>query len=161
MDLSFDIRGYLKPAGKNKINERNFRERFVDPFEEASSRRELYNGFMRYNTDLKNLLDNENYAQWVDGSFVSRKPNPKDIDLVNLIEYQLVDTYESELRHFINEAGKQAYGIDGYIVRIYPEHHEYYARTELTLAYWKDWFSMSRRNRRKQRFPKGFVEIDY
>ena len=161
MECSFDIRGYLKPAGKNKISEEDFLENFIHPFEEGSSRKELYDGFVRYNSGLKSLLSDQKYFQWIDGSFISTKVNPRDIDLVNLIDYQLVDAHEAELKRFINESGKREYGIDGYIVKVYPIDHRYYVRTKLTLAYWSDWFSTSRKNRRKQRFPKGFVEIEY
>jgi hypothetical protein len=161
MELSFDIRGYLKPYGKNNIDQNRFREEFVDPFDEESTRKKLYEGLSRYNDDLKNLLGNHRYAQWVDGSFISTKINPMDIDLVNLIDHQLVENFENELKNFVSRKGRELYGIDGYILRIYPEGHPKYVRTKSDLAYWENWFSKSKMTRRKQRFPKGFVELEF
>jgi hypothetical protein len=161
MEFSFDIRGYLKPYGKNTISEEDLKEGFVDPFDEDSTRRRLYEGYVKYNSDLKGLLKDQKYLQWVDGSFISTRINPRDIDLVNLIDHKLVDTYQDELQQFINRLGKEKYGIDGYIVRIYPEGHKNYIRTKSDLIYWENWFSKSKLNRRKQRFAKGFVELEF
>ena len=109
----------------------------------------------------KVVLNNQQCTQWIDGSFISTKIDPRDIDLVNLIDFRLVDRYEKEMMAFIKRAGKENYGIDGYIIKIYPSGHEKFARTKSDLIYWQNWFSISRRNRRKQRFPKGFVEINF
>lgn len=161
MEFSFDIRGYLKPYGKNRIKGEDLKTGFVDPFEENSSRKKLYDGYVRYNSELKELLSSKKYVQWIDGSFISTQINPRDIDLVNLIDYRLIDNYEKELHRFINHEGKEKYGVDGYIVRIYPEGHKNHIRTKSDLIYWENWFSMSRINRRKQRFSKGFVELEF
>ena len=161
MEFSFDIKGYLKPYGKNKIGKDDLKTGFVDPFDEGSSRKRLYQGYLEYNSDLKKLLRGQKYVQWIDGSFVSTQINPRDIDLVNLIDYKLVNTYEKELKDFTNRSSKERYGVDGYIVRIYPEGHENYVRTKSDLIYWENWFSKSRINRRRQRFSKGFVELEF
>ena len=161
MEFSFDIRGHLKPYGKNRIEEKELKKHFVDPFNGSSTRKKLYEGFLRYNADLQQLLNNQHYVQWINGSFISTKINPRDIDLVNLIDYKLVSTYETELKRFTTSLGKEEYGVDGYIVKVYPEEHKEYMRMESTLIYWQNWFSTSRRNRSKKRFPKGFVESDH
>lgn len=161
MDFSFDIRGYLKPYGKNTVNTYTLKTGFVDPFDEDSSRKRLHEGHVKYNADLKRLLNGQSYVQWVDGSFISTQINPQDIDLVNLIDYKLINTCEEELKQFINRSAKEEYGVDAYIVRIYPEGHDKYIRTKSDLIYCENWFSMSRKNRRKQRFPKGFVELNF
>jgi len=41
MDLSFDIRGYLKPHEKIQLSLNEFKENFVDPFDENSRRHEI------------------------------------------------------------------------------------------------------------------------
>lgn len=61
MEFSFDIRGYLKPSGKNKSNLVDFRENLVEPFEEDSSRIKLYEGFLKYNEELKAVLQGQKY----------------------------------------------------------------------------------------------------
>ena len=161
MKFSFDIRGHLSPYGKNEVDPEDFKAVFVDPFEANSSRHKLYEGFLSYNQDLKALLAPQKYVQWVDGSFISTKINPRDIDVVNLIEVNLVEQYEQELSRFTAHEGKRNYGIDGYVIRIYPEGHPKYVRTQSDLVYWEHWFSHSRMNRAKKRFLKGFVEIKW
>jgi len=161
MEFNFDIRGHLKPYGKNVIKVENLKESFVDVFDESSSRKRLYENYVKYNTDLKRLLNNHKFYQWINGSFISSKVNPRDIDIVNFIDYKLVRTQEKELQRFINHEGKAEFGIDGYIVRIYPEAHKNFIRTKSDLIYWENWFSMSMKNRRKQRYPKGFVELEF
>ncbi len=160
MEFSFDIRGYLKPYGKNKITLQELETEFVAPFDETSTRHQLYTGYVHYNKNLKALLKNQAYTQWIDGSFITNKINPKDIDLVNLIDHELIVQYEKELKEFLNERSKENYGIDGYVIRIYPKRHEKYIRTQSDLLYWEHWFSQSRKNRKKQRFSKGFVELE-
>jgi len=161
MEFTFDIRGYLKPYGKNTIEATDLKTGFIDPFDERSSRLRLYNCYMQYNSDLKGLLNNQKYSQWIDGSFISTQTNPNDIDLVNLIDYRLIDAHQEELKRFITQQSKDKYEIDSYIVKLYPENHENYIRTQSDLLYWESWFGLSRRNRRRQRFPKGFVELEF
>ncbi|MEM7654760.1 MAG: hypothetical protein AAF399_01420 [Bacteroidota bacterium] len=107
----------------------------MEPFKADSTRHQLFQGYVRYNKDLKALLGNIRYTQWVDGSFISTKVNPRDIDLVSLIDHDLVDQYEVELERFAKQSSKDTYGVDGYIVRIYPEGHSHYVRTQSDLIY--------------------------
>ena len=109
MDFSFDIRGYLKPYGKNEIKKEDLKTGFVDPFDEASSRKRLYQGYLKYNEDLQSLLNGQKYIQWIDGSFISTQINPRDIDLVSLIDYRFIEKYELELKRFLNKQGKDNY----------------------------------------------------
>ena len=161
MKFSFDIRGYLEPYGKNNSDLESLKNNLVDGIANSESRQKLYEGYLKYNEDLKALLGDQRYTQWIDGSFVSNKINPKDIDLVNLIDHKLVEQYEHELGRFIMLEGKKIYGVDGYIVTIYPEGHPKYVLTQSDLVYWESWFSKSRKNVKKQRHPKGFLELEF
>lgn len=161
MKFSFDIRGYLEPHEKIETDLDSFKENLVDGITNSKTRQKLYEGYLKYNEDLKLLLKGQQYTQWVDGSFVSNKINPKDVDLVNLIDHELVDKFEIELNQFIKFNSKDRYGVDGYILRIYPQGHPKYVRTQSDLVYWETWFSKSKINRRKQRFPKGFLELKF
>lgn len=116
---------------------------------------------MRYCEDLNELLNTPKYVQWIDGSFISTQINPKDIDMVSLIDYELIESYEGELQEFVTKEAKNQYGVDVYIVKMYPEDHKNHIRTKSDMIYWENWFGQTRRNRRKQRFAKGFVEIKF
>lgn len=161
MEFSFDIRGYLKPYGRNKTDLNLLQSLFVAKKADSETRGKLYEGYLRYNEDLKNLLSGKKYSQWVDGSFISNKLNPRDIDLVNLLDHRLVEEYEEGLKSFIMGIGKETYGVDGYVIVIYPEAHPKCIRTRSDLVYWEHWFGKSRKERRKQRCPKGFLELAF
>lgn len=159
--FSFDVRGYLVPEGGNESNVSELKKWFVDPFGEDSTRKELFKGFIKYNDDLKSLLSGQSYEQWIDGSFISQKVNPKDIDLVSFIDYEEVERLEKELEIFIKSQGKSNYGVDGYVVRIYPEGHPNFVRTQSDKVYWRHWFSTTKPDRRKKRYGKGYVKIKF
>lgn len=113
------------------------RQEFVIPFDETSTRHQLYIGYLHYNKGLKELLDIQNCIQWINGSFISTRVNPNDIDVVNLLDYRLVERYEKQLKSFINSQSREKYGVDAYIVKLYPIGHEKYIRTKSDLLYWE------------------------
>ena len=59
---------------------------FSDETETNSRRKWLLAEYKRYYKDFRTVLG-EDFHQWLGGSFVSRKPEPSDIDVVNLIAY--------------------------------------------------------------------------
>ena len=89
MDFNFDIRGYLKPEGKNNCSFSEIQSNLVDPFELESTRYNLFENLIQYNHELQKVLGGKSFTQWINGSFVSTQENPDDIDLVNLIDFQL------------------------------------------------------------------------
>lgn len=90
MEISFDQYGNLTPY-KIKIDLITFEDLFVSAFPVSSTRKPLFDSLKSYNQKLRNILGEDSFIQWVNGSFVSQTNNPKDIDLVNLINYQLVE----------------------------------------------------------------------
>jgi len=159
MDMSFDIRGFLKPYEKVRTDLESVKNVFVTPFGVNSSRHELYNKLLEYNNKLSDLLEREAYSQWINGSFISLKESPRDIDLVSFISSDIVSRNQVELQSYIGEKGRKKFGIDGYIVKVYSEDHAHFVRTKSDYLYWEHWFGWSRKNRRRERFQKGFIEI--
>lgn len=105
--LRFDERGYLVPSGNNSIDQTVFKRLFVDPFPDVSSRHNLFDSYLEYSNSLSELIEGKPFRQWINGSFISQDGNPRDIDLVNLIDYQVVDLYEPQLRKFISKRSKR------------------------------------------------------
>jgi hypothetical protein len=161
MEFNFDVHGYLTPYRKIKSDLSSLKDGFVEPFDEKSTRHKLFQGYLNYNQELKKILEESHFTQWINGSFISSKTNPGDIDLVSLVDHKLAEKHEGNLSRFLNPEAKQRYGVDGYIVKVYPEGHPYYSRIETDLLYWEHWFTKSRKNRRKKRFPKGFLELEF
>lgn len=161
MDLIFDIRGNLKPYERVSTSLEDFEDLFVNTFEENSTRWKLFDYYNHYTKDFVDRITG-NFTQWINGSFVTNKQNPNDIDLVMLIDLHIVEEKESLIRNeFLGEAVYQKYGIDVYLVILYPENHKLHYWTRSDLLYWNDWFTKGKMDKRKQRHPKGYLEIKF
>src|SRR5882672_9355444 len=121
--LEFNTQGLLTPASIIKSSPGELEEYFVIDSPE-NVRKDLYGQYIKYNSDLKEVCGNVEFTQWLDGSFVTKKPKPADIDLVTFIQLEVAETRERELKQFIYPASLANYQIDGYIVVVYPENHK-------------------------------------
>lgn len=92
------------------------------------------------------------FTVWIDGSFVTSKANPNDIDVVIFVDHVTYDAVETKLDVF--KYRRLFLGIDCYIERLYPIDHVHYIRYQSDLAYWNSLFT---RNRKKQH--KGYISI--
>ena len=61
----------------------------------------------------------------------------------------------------MNKKSLAEYNIDAYIVRTVADYHKDYGKTLSDLLYWEHWFSNTKENRVKKRFPKGFIELSF
>ena len=84
MELTFDIRGNLMPYEKVRLTLSEFEELFVHSFDKQSTRYEIFENYSKFISDFKKEIT-PHFIQWVNGSFVSNKKNPNDIDFVTLI----------------------------------------------------------------------------
>lgn len=161
MELNFDIRGNLKPYARIEISYEEFKEFFVSAFEKDSKRYQMFEHYERYTQEFREKITGD-FRQWINGSFVSNKKNPKDIDIVNLVDYSVFEEKESLIRsEFIRGAVPKAYGIDAYLVILYPENHKLHRWTQSDLLHWNEWFTRSRMDWQRRRYPKGFIEINF
>ena len=161
MKLSFDERSHLKPYGKNELELNEFRNIFVDSFDSDSTRHMIYANFEKYIIEFKEEVSS-NFKVWINGSFVTNRINPKDIDIVILLEHKTaIEKVDILQRKFLNRESLKVFRIDAYIVRTFSEDHKEYSNTRSDLLYWEHWFSNSKKNRDKKRFPKGFVELSF
>ena len=160
--MNFDPLGYLTPTGKHTIPIADFRSRFVEAFDQSSTRLEIFNGYIRYLNELKGIIGNiAKLTQWIDGSFVTSKLNPGDIDLVSFLDNQIVEKYEDRLQALLSSEARKAYCVDGYVVRVYPQYHPNHFRTISDIAYWNDWFGRTKPNQNRKRYQKGYIEIKH
>jgi len=161
MDLKFDIRGNLSPYKKVEISIDEFQENYVEPFDSNSSRKIIFEDYKIYLDDFQSEIS-LNFKQWINGSFVTNRDNPRDIDLVNLVDFEIVEEkYDLIKSKFINREALNKYKIDAYLVRIYPKGHKDHFKTISDLLYWEHWFGHTKKNRAKKRFKKGFIELSF
>lgn len=161
MELNFDIRGHLKPYGIIEVSMEIFKENFVTVFEEESIRKQLFANYETYMNDLAKLITKD-YYQWIDGSFVSTKKKPKDIDIVTILDYQDYEINKEVLeREFASFAGRKKYKVDAYIVAKYPENHKKYIFSQSDLFFWRNLFGKTRVNRAKKQYKKGIIQLNF
>lgn len=161
MKLSFDAHGYLQPYKRITLSSEEFVGSFVKLFKKDSSRHRIFEHYKRYTEDFREKVTT-NFKQWIDGSFVSNKKNPRDLDLVNLVDYETAEKCDSIIRsEFLKNTVIENHGIDAYLLIIYPENHKLHSWTKSDLLYWNDWFTRSSMNKHRKRYPKGYLEIDF
>lgn len=163
MDLNFDIRGNLKPYEKIELDPIEFKTFFVDDFAGRSKTREtLFESYLAYLNAFREEVSTT-FVHWIDGSFVSNKRNPGDIDLVTLLDYETYEKKEALIEDkYRGEKAQTKFGkIDAYFVKVYPKDHDRYFITEYDLVYWRSWFTETKKNRARKKFKKGFVEIRF
>lgn len=111
--------------------------------------------------DFKFLIG-VSFYQWIDGSFVSTKNNPNDIDIVTFLDYRIYEIQSQALRRI---SGYQLYKekqLDSYIVKLYPiEHVHYESITKSDTLEWLHLFSKTKLQRNGSKYPKGIIQIDF
>jgi len=162
MKTIFDSRGNFYPPEKAKLDFGQFKEWFVDDFDAASSRKAIFEEYKRFLLDFRQTVTND-FVQWINGSFVSNKANPGDIDFVTLIDHQTFRRHEAiiEKQFTLWGAMRNYKNLDAYTIKLFPEGHREHVLTKSDLLYWKDWFGHTQLNRAKRSFPKGYVEIQF
>lgn len=62
---------------------------------------------------------------WVDGSFLTEKPDPDDVDIVALLNADVADALTSDQRALVDAANEPDYlpGIDSFVDTLYPRGH--------------------------------------
>ena len=120
MELNFDIRGNLKPYEIIEISMETFQKTFVNAFDEESIRQELFENYNRYMKDFSEIITRD-FFQWIDGSYVSNKRKPKDIDLITILDYRDYEENKVLLEKEFGSIGRRKkYKVDAYVVANYP-----------------------------------------
>ena len=157
--LTFNHSGLLVPDNKIKATVQELENEFVSNIPTVK-RKEIFDAFIRYNEDFKKVCGLLELHQWINGSFVTKKTNPGDIDLVTFIAYDIIQKLGSRLDNFKYPNSEIIYGVDAYIVEVYPESHSDRFRYISDKTYWMDRFTKTRRIR-GNRLSKGFLEIKF
>lgn len=160
MEIQYDSRGYLKPYDKIPINMENIGDHFVRPFTSSSTRMLLLEQLIAFTSDLSKAV-NGPLRIWIDGSFVTLKQNPNDIDLVVFIENEVIKSkYKTIREHFFDKKNLKERGLDVYYVRVFQKGHKDYSKYLSDYLYWYNWFTQTRKTKQYKRYPKGFLELN-
>ena len=155
--INFNARGFIIPSLNVLSSIQEFETVFVQNINTVQ-RTHLFACYNRYLNDLTKVIGN-GHRQWIDGGYTTQKPNPGDIDLVTFLDSPIVQKHYQDLQAFIYPHSVVQYGIDAYIVTVYPQNHQHIAQYLSDRAYWFDQFDSTKPNRRGHVYPKGFLEV--
>lgn len=118
---------------------------FVDNFKTSSTRSKVFDMYMNYLRDIVEILG-VSWDQLIGGSFTTSKMNPGDIDFVNFIEasplYMLKDVAYKFMTREEGEDSRSIYGVDAYLVPLYPsDNPKYHTITLPRTEYWLSFLS--------------------
>lgn len=145
--ITFDLKGNLPSGEPIEINLKDLEHYFVFNLH----RRHQFEQYLDYINELKNII-NTPFEQWVNGSFITLKEKPKDIDVVSFVPSTIYQKQENQLA----QIKKTFYPIlDAYHICNYPENHRNFVYSQSDRIEWLHLFSRIR----GQKLNKGFIKI--
>jgi hypothetical protein len=155
--MTFNGNGYLDP-GLHPMRIDEVEATFVSGFPHSSTRPAIMGGYFRHYEQLKALVGS--FEQLVDGSFVSNKNDPGDIDLVCFVDAEKLDSLRPEEQLKFKElvSGKETrakYHCDAYLALTFPPEHPNFSEARTLRKYWMGEFGYDRTD-----IPKGIVFIE-
>jgi hypothetical protein len=152
LNLSED--GFLSP-GRHRCQIDDFWELCVKSFAGNSHRQQLFQEWKLYNDRLQRIVESHRLTQWIDGSFVTNKLAPNDIDFVTFIPHHLYEPQKDGLIEFYSTVSLYTNGLDAYICPVYPTEHANYQLTRHYRTIWMKRF----KNIKNTSGEKGFLEL--
>lgn len=149
----------LLPAGAHVCTPDEMKASFVDAFETSSTRHALFGGWLNLRNALRRFVPVTEI--WVDGSFVTDKPDPGDIDVLIVFDGVAFDCLEPELVALAgalmsNKYTREYWGCDSYPLPVYPDDHPFAPAVQRQATYWHDTWSMVRDH---DELTKGYLVI--
>ena len=149
----FNNQGLL-PEGVYDCSEALFKQRFVDAFPASGTRAARYRGFTALRQEAVRQ-GGQPARQWVNGSYVTTKLDPGDIDVVTFMDYDGFNALSEEHRTAVTgllageEATKPTYGYHTFFVPSCGQGHPFFPAFEQQRVYWRKWFGETRSGGRK------------
>ncbi len=158
--LEFDEKGYLKPAANIPATLETVRTEFVLNFPTSTTRLDLFLNLILFCQKLLHLVQQNEILLWIDGSFVTKKINPADIDVVMFLDDAISQQHKAPLELFKYPRSLELFSVDAYVVNVFSENHPNHFVTRADRAHWLEWFSKTATNRYGKKMPKGFLELN-
>lgn len=158
MNLSFDEYGYLTPYDITEIDITALKKHFVDAFPNSKTRSWIFDNYLSYVYRFQDEIF-PIFEQWINGSFVTKKENPKDIDLVTFLDFEVYEKRGNKTLDKFWAFSLEDKGIDAYLVKEYPNHHPSNKKYLNQKEIWKRRYGTSRPDIDDNVYKKGFVKI--
>lgn len=153
--LNFDDQGNLIPYEPIEVSLDTLETYFVTAFPKSTTRKLLFENYLRYVYRFQDEVF-PIFEQYINGSFVTKKENPKDIDIVTFLDFEVYEKREKSksLDKFWSFSLEDE-GIDSYLVKDYPNNHALYKDTLNAKSNWTELYSRIY----KPEPSKGFLKI--
>jgi hypothetical protein len=138
----------LLPPGVHDVSVAELDKQFLNSFSNSSTRAELIAGLRRYVDCLAKF--GIRFEIWIDGSFVTHKENPNDVDLVAFASSSEVNCLSADFKRqlrglFDRISVKQAFKCDVLFAPIEDMN---------VRSYWRGWYGFDRSEN-----PKGIARL--
>jgi len=155
--MTFNANGYLDP-GLHNMSLAQIEVAFVTAFPHSSTRKTIIAGYRKHSAEIEAIAST--FEQFLNGSFVTNKNDPSDVDLVVFIEASVVDNLspsdKDKLKLLLaGPVTKASHKCDAYFCPVYPSGHPASAAARLKRKYWMGEFGFDRQDQ-----PKGIVHIE-
>ncbi|MBI1226755.1 MAG: hypothetical protein GC192_16085 [Bacteroidetes bacterium] len=150
--LTFNSHGLLTPQEAIPADLEMVKLNFVDAFPKSKTRARLYENLIQFNETLQKEVFPW-YEMWVNGSFVTKKQNPKDVDVVVFLDAEVYKLREKKLDKILAYCFEKL-RIDAYFVLVFPENHKFFTSTQLNRNDWFIFFTTLKSGSRK-----GFLQL--
>lgn len=138
----------ILPAGFHDYSEIKLEKDFLNAFPGSLTRDKLVKGLNGYIDCLKAIQIP--FEVWIDGSFVTNKMNPNDIDLLIVVSEQKINMLTSDQKIYLNMLLNKPMAK----TKFYCDVYFCVAENEQYKSYWRGWFGFSRKE-----VPKGIVRM--
>jgi hypothetical protein len=144
------------PPGRHQISEDEVEGLLVDAFPNSTRRRLLYEQWRAVREGIRRIVSVE--AEWLNGSYVTKKVEPDDIDMVTILSPE-VDELDAADRALLSglvarHLSEQLHGCHSFALVAYPEDHPNHESYLTAKAYFEKLFGHDRDGA-----EKGFLEV--
>ena len=140
----------LLSVGRHEVSLHELHQLCVDRFPLSTTRKRIMEGLEKV---IKRLNDNGIQGEiWINGSFVTEKINPNDVDIVLRMNAEIYERGTDEQRQTVDWLQmnlKDDYLCDSYCFMEYPQNHPNYRIGQCLYSYWMKQFGFSRGNEMK------------
>jgi len=158
--LAFDRKGFLVPDQDLACTLEEMRRVFVTGFPVSDTRLVIFEKFTEFCKELLLVMEAKTLSIWVNGSFVTTKIAPKDIDVVIFWNSNFIISKQVVLASLAYPESFKKHGIDAYFVFVYPEGHPKRFETVADMAYWMYQFTKTKPDHRRNSYRKGFLTLN-
>lgn len=163
MALAFNNHSFITPPGSFISTKEELRSEFVDKFPNSTTRQKIFSLFEDYIKDFESEISNT-FSILINGSFVTKKGNPNDIDFVIFLDAPLFDLYVNLIKEkFDRDGAFKHYSkkIHAFVVReVKDTEEEGNFEYRVARAYWLGFFEKTKkRDRKNVKQKKVFLEI--